>query len=137
MPSHSEHFTAMIEAVNAGDSDRFVELSEGATFVEPATGRTAQGDDLKATFLSWRTAFPDLRGEVVSVVEDGNTVAGEVTFKGTHAGTLTTADGGEIPASGKTVEQTEVLVGHYENGTLARITRYFDVLSMLRQMGAA
>jgi len=137
MPSHAEHLTAMIEALNAGDPDRFVELSEGATYHEPATGRTARDDDLKAVFVNWRTAFPDLRGEVVSVVENANTVAGEVSFTGTHSGIFATADGGQIPASGNAVEQTQVLVGHYENGILARMTRYFDALGILRQMGAA
>lgn len=78
-----------------------------------------------------------MKGTVVAATENASMFAAEIVFTGTHSGTFITVDGREIPPSGNTVEQPGAMVGHYENGTLARVVHYFDVLSMFRQMGAA
>ena len=135
MPSHVEHMNAVMDAFNDGDTSRFVELLEGATYSEPATGRSASGADLKALMDGYRAAFPDQEGTVSTAVEGSDVVAGEVRFTGTHSGPMRLADGREVAPTGNTVEQVGVMVGHYENGTLARLTYYFDALSLWRQIG--
>ena len=55
-------------------------------------------DMLRAYFV----AFPDLRHEVVDVVEAGETIAVELRIDGTHAGTMHTPNG-PIPPTGRRV----------------------------------
>jgi steroid delta-isomerase-like uncharacterized protein len=137
MSTHSDHMAALLDALGSGETDRFMELAGEGTYVSPATGRRAQGDELKAAVAGWHRAFPDMRGTIDTIVESDDAVACEVSWTGTHDGTFVTVDGREIPASGNPVTHVGALVGHYENGSLTRLTHYFDVLSMFRQMGAA
>ena len=44
------------------------------------------------------------------MIEEGDTVVGEWTYRATHTGPFVMADGTEIPATGKTVELPGVTV---------------------------
>ena len=51
---------------------------------------------------TYRLAFPDLRHEVQSSVESGDTIAIELFVRGTHTGPMQTPKG-VVPATGKSV----------------------------------
>ena len=59
----------------------------------------------------------------------------EVTWKGTHTGPLTTAEG-TIPASGKRQETPAVCVFTFEGGKINESRMYFDAMTLLNQVGA-
>ena len=64
-------------------------------------------------------AFPDLIGETTVVIEEGDTVMGEWTYRATHSGPFVIADGTEIPATGKTMELNGVTVCQITDGKFA------------------
>ncbi|HSE81900.1 MAG TPA: ester cyclase [Gaiellaceae bacterium] len=58
----------------------------------------------------------------------------EVTWKGTHTGPLTTAEGA-IPASGKPMATPGAVFYTFE-GKIKAMRQYFDSLTLLKQLGA-
>ena len=69
------------------------------------------------------------------MIETSSQVVQEVTWTGTQTGPLATPDG-EIPASGKHQSTAAVLVLDYEGDELKEYRHYFDMLSLLQQIGA-
>jgi predicted ester cyclase len=69
------------------------------------------------------------RGEL-----DGTTL--EVTWKGTHTGPLESAEG-TIPASGKRQETPAAYFFTFEGDKIQESRRYFDSMTLLKQIGAA
>jgi len=86
----------------------------------------------------WRTAFPDLRFTVDSMVAEGDSVMCEASFQGTHLGELQLIpplEGPSLPPSGKTFR-----VKHMHRFRLkeAKIVEHFavrDDLGMFKQLG--
>ena len=94
----------------------------GATF----TGRAA----IQAWFEDLFTAFPDITPELVKRHQDGNTLIDEVIFKGTHQGPFI-----GIPGTGKPVEVPASVIYEFADGAIIRESAYWDVATMLIQMG--
>jgi steroid delta-isomerase-like uncharacterized protein len=138
MPGHVDHMRSVLVAFNEGDWDRFRELvPDSAVYFESATGRTAQGDDYLELLKGWRAAFPDIAGEITMLVESGDVAVAEIQWTGTHSGTLVGPDGSTVPPSGGKLDNPAAMVNHYAGDTLTRINHYFDLLTLLRQVGAA
>ena len=72
---------------------------------------------------------------MTSAVSNGNQVALEVTWKGTHSGPLDTAEG-TIPASGKRQETPAAIFFTFEGNKIKESRHYFDSLTLLKQIGA-
>jgi steroid delta-isomerase-like uncharacterized protein len=126
-----------VDAFNDSDWERMqAGLSADARYRELGTQRKAEGaEKIVELNKGWKTAFPDAAGTVTSAVASGNMTALEVTWKGTHTGPLTTAEG-TIPASGKHQETPAVCVFEFEGGKIKESRMYFDALTLLKQIGA-
>lgn len=104
---------------------------------EVATNRKAQGQDQTlALWKGWAAAFPDSAPTFHGTSVSGNTVVLEVTWKGTHTGPLETPKG-PIAATGKRIEiracsVTEIAA---ESGKAKQTRQYFDMATMLQQLG--
>ncbi|HEX5502204.1 MAG TPA: ester cyclase [Thermomicrobiales bacterium] len=83
---------------------------------------------------AYLAAFPDLRHEVVDVVEAGDKIALELRVTGTHTGTLQTPNG-PIPATGKPVAWESVDLVTVAGGKIASWHAYYDQLAFLAQLG--
>ncbi|OFW55308.1 MAG: hypothetical protein A2146_07065 [Actinobacteria bacterium RBG_16_67_10] len=94
-----------IDAFNSGDWELMRgKFTSDSRYDELGTERKLEGPEkIVELFKGWKSAFPDVVGTVTSSVASGNKVALEVTWKGTHTGPLTMAEG-TIPASGKRQE---------------------------------
>ena len=128
------------EQINAFNNSDWEQVQAGlasdSCYNEPATERKIEGPaKIVEAFKAWKTAFPDAIGTVTSSVAHGKTAALEVTWKGTHTGPLTTAEG-TIPASGKHQETPAVCVFEFEGGKITESRMYFDALTLLKQIGA-
>jgi steroid delta-isomerase-like uncharacterized protein len=126
-----------VDAFNNGDWERLqAGLAADARYHEFATQRKVEGPEkIVELFKGWKTAFPDAAGTVTSAVGSGNTAALEVTWKGTHTGPLETAEG-TIPASGKRQETPAAIVFTFEGGKIKEDRQYFDLMTLLKQIGA-
>jgi predicted ester cyclase len=78
-------------------------------YPEALRGRDAIRDDMAALSRS----FPDLHGEVRSLLVDGSSYTFEVAISGTHQGAVATPSG-EIPPSGNRVEIRAAVFGELD-----------------------
>ena len=127
----------MIEAFNAGDMERGKKvLAANSVYDEVATQRRLQGPDaIVQSWNQWRQAMPDVKGRITNTVASANTVVQEITWEGTHTGTLN-LPGNSLPPTGKrqTTRATQVVV--FDGNKVKECRHYFDVLSLLQQLGA-
>jgi steroid delta-isomerase-like uncharacterized protein len=126
-----------IEAYNDGDWERArAVLTDDSVYDEPGTGRRVEGfDAIIELFQGWKSALPDSHGTVGDVFTCGDRVALQVTWEGTHDGSLP-IPGGEIPATGRSMSVRACQVLRISNGKIAESCQYFDMLGMLEQLGA-
>src|SRR6266849_2943185 len=126
-----------VDAFNNGDWERLqAGLAADARYHEFATQREVEGPEkIVELFKGWKTAFPDAAGTVTSAVGSGNMAALEVTWKGTHTGPLETAEG-TIPASGKRQETPAAFFLTVEGDKIKESRHYFDLMTLLKQIGA-
>jgi steroid delta-isomerase-like uncharacterized protein len=111
-------------------------LAYDSRYHELGTQRKIEGPEkIVELFKAWKSAFPDGAGTVTSTVSNGNQVALEVTWKGTHSGPLETAEG-TIPASGKHQETPAAIFFTFEGNKIKESRHYFDSLTLLKQIGA-
>ena len=115
---------------NQGDFDAFAQLTTEQFAYhlggQPPRDRAGMQQFLTAT----RTAFPDWRVDVQSLVQQGEQVAvrwrGEVTHQGPFHG---------IPATGKKVTVTGINLYRLEGDLVAEEWEETDSLGLLRQLG--
>jgi steroid delta-isomerase-like uncharacterized protein len=126
-----------VDAFNAGDWERFERtLAADVAYEETGTGRHVNGrPDYVELSRGWKTAFPDVVGEVRRVAATGDTVVQDVVWRGTHTGPLATASG-EVPATGNHVEVDGCMWYDVGAGEVTRIRHFLDVLAILQQVGA-
>lgn len=128
----------LIEAYNAGDWNRLkAVLASGAVYTEMGTQRRFRGvGRIVQAFQAWKQAIPDSKGTVTHSLARGNTVVLEVVWKGTHTGPLA-GPSGAIPPSGKRISVPAAQVITLEGGKIRQLRQYFDLLTLLEEIGAA
>ena len=123
------------ERFGAGDLDGAVALaSADCTHMGPAGPQ--DNDAWRLYGETFRTALPDAHMEIVSAIEEGDTIAIQGRFRGTHSGPLVSPQG-EIPASGNAIDMPYADFFRVKDGKLADHNVYWDQVTMLAQIGAA
>ena len=127
-----------VEAFNEGDWDRLkASLASDSVYDEAATGRRMEGPDaIVEANQGWKSAFPDASGTITGSFACGDRVVLEITWRGTQSGALPLPDGGEIPATGRSVEIQACQVMRIADGKVAENRHFFDMLGMMEQLGA-
>jgi steroid delta-isomerase-like uncharacterized protein len=111
-------------------------LAANAIYEEKGTQRSIQGpENIIEAWKGWAQAFPDSHGTVVSEFASGDTAVLEIIWRGTHTGPLQTPTG-TIPASNKPIEMPACQILRVVDGKLQSTSHYFDMLTMLTQIGA-
>jgi steroid delta-isomerase-like uncharacterized protein len=126
-----------IEAFDAGDWERQkATMTPDSIYQEFATQRRIQGvEQIIEANEGWRNAFPDAKGAVNKAVASGDTVTLEITWRGTNTGPME-GPSGAMPPSGKAVEVPAVMVLTFEGDKIRETHHYFDMMSLLQQIGA-
>ena len=127
-----------LDAFNSSDWDKArAHLSSDSIYEEYGTQRHLQGSEaIINLYQAWKTAMPDVKGNVANTYTSGNKVALELTWEGTHTGPLVTPSG-TIPASGKHQRTPGVMTLEVQGGKIQKSSNYFDMLTFLQQIGAA
>ena len=137
MAELTSHAKSVVEAFNNDDWDAARQLLGNSTYNELGTQRSLEGADaIVGALQGWKSAMPDVTGTVTSATESGQHVVLEVTWEGTQTGEMVTEQG-TIPPSGKRQKTPGAFVFEYENGELKESRNYFDLLTFLKQIGAA
>ena len=124
-----------VQLFNAGDVEGLVDLyTEDATRVTPFgtfKGRAA----IHEAASREKAAFPDRTMTVDVYVEQGDTIAVEYTFVGTHTGPLAMPDGTELPPTGKRVEFKGMELLQLRDGKAVVDHDYWDNMAIAGQLG--
>jgi steroid delta-isomerase-like uncharacterized protein len=123
---------------NAKDWSRYqTEFTDDALYDEEATHRLVKGpDEIVQAVKLWTDGFHDAKGSEVSVYAQGDTVILEILWQGTNTRRLFGALAG-VPPSGKKVKVPAVQVIRFDGDKIAEIRHYFDLMTVLEQIGAA
>jgi len=126
-----------LEAFSAGDMNRMeATVAEDGTYEELATQRSVKGrDEVVKIWTEWKQAFPDAKATIQNIFASGNRAVVEILWEGTHTGDMM-GPGGTIPASGKRIQQRASMVVTAEGNQLKEVHHYFDLMSLLQQIGA-
>jgi steroid delta-isomerase-like uncharacterized protein len=127
-----------VECFNRGDFDRFRSLLADDSYEEEfGTQRRLEGADAQVeTARAWKEAFPDAHGTIGRACVDGSTVTLEITWEGTQTGAMQTPDGQELPASNRRATVRACQVMEVEDGKIVALRHYFDLMTLLQQVGA-
>jgi steroid delta-isomerase-like uncharacterized protein len=127
----------LLAAFNAADWPRFrATLADDVVYEEAGTGRRVEGVEAYLQLCQgWKAAFPDATGAARSVLAEGETVAQELEWTGTHTGPLA-GPAGPLPASGKRIRVPATLWATVREGKARSIRHHLDVLALLQQIGA-
>ena len=127
-----------IECYNAGDFDRLRSLLADDFYEEElATKRRLEGADARVEAArAWKRSFPDEHGTITGVYTSGDTVAIELTWEGTQSGPIATPNGQVLPPSNRRITVKSVEVIEVEDGKLKALRHYFDLMTLLKQIGA-
>ena len=112
-------------------------LTADCVYDEVATARRVQGvDEVITLWQGWAAALPDSRATFENACASGNTVTLELTWRGTHTGPLA-MESGEIAPTGRSIEIRACQVIELAGSQTRSIRQYFDIATMMRQLGAA
>lgn len=123
----------LYEAFNERDLDRYAALTapEARMTVVPFGGmKVTPREHAEA----WANAFADGRIEPTNFVAQGEWVVAEFTGRGTHTGTLK-SPAGDLAATNRRAELAFIEVFRCRNGKIVEGRAYFDVASLLAQLG--
>jgi len=112
-------------------------LADNAVYVEMSTGVRGNGaDEYVKAVERWKRAFPDLTATILDAVTSGNKVVVELRWEGTHTGPLE-GPFATIPPTNKRGGVNASMNVRIENGKIVETHHYFDILSVLSQLGIA
>ena len=124
-----------VELYNAGDLDACMEL-----YAEDAVQRMHDGTFAGRAAIRERlardlTACPDAAYTVGSFVEQGDSLADEWTFAGTHTGPFSLPDGTQLPPTGKRLEIKGMELVQVRDVKIIIDNLYYDAMAVLAQLG--
>lgn len=133
-----EHLKTHLEALSASNwEDYRAGLAPEAAYEECATMQRVEGADAYVTLVqAWKRAFPDLAATLVNGFTADDTVIAEVEWRGTHRGPF---EGplGTIAPTNRSGTVKAVMISRVKDGKIVETRHYFDLLTLLRQLGIA
>ncbi len=94
-----------------------------------AHGETHGREGLKRRVTLFRTAFPDIHFAVDDLLAEGDQVAVQYTFSGTHTGQF-----GELEPTGRQISVTGILIAGVKAGKIESAISVFDSGDMMHQL---
>ncbi len=112
-------------------SPNYIEHDTGVSPVGPVADAPDTLAEEKAKVRIYRAAFPDLHFTIDDQLAGGDQVVTRWTVSGTLLGSL-----GRIPPTGKTASVKGINIDRIEHGKVVEGWSFFDMLSVLQQVGA-
>jgi steroid delta-isomerase-like uncharacterized protein len=104
-------------------------LADDMTFTNPITGASDK-EGMRSIHSTLFKAFPDIHYGVDRMIVSGNTYVMECTLTGTHQNDLM-----GIPPTNRRIELPAAFVVDMRDGYVAKWNSYFDVATLMRQLG--
>ncbi|MEJ2206338.1 MAG: ester cyclase [Gemmatimonadota bacterium] len=133
--AHEEHLRHMLECLNAGDIDGFVEglaphYVRHCQAMPPDLQEIHGRDSMAAWLRASLETFPDYREEIDWLVHEGDHVAWRTRARGTMTGAM-----GTFPGTGKTMDLMILGMHRFEGGRIAETWTAWDNVAVLTQLG--
>ena len=127
-----------LDAFANADWDAYkADFAPDVVYEELATGKRVSGHDAYVEAVKmWKTGFPDAKGTIKRFFTSGDTAIAELEWQGTNTGTLETPFG-TMPATNRKVTVQAVLIHKLENGKIVETRHFFDLMTIMRQLGLA
>jgi steroid delta-isomerase-like uncharacterized protein len=132
---------SLLDLYNSRQSDPawfdkgMVAFAADCELIDVPSGATLHGPDgYKRLMLFFAEAFPDSRVELTNAFATEDQVVLEGTWRWTTTGPLHLPSGA-IPARGRSGELRFCLVFQIRNGKFASLHSYYDMMTMLEQLG--
>jgi predicted ester cyclase len=126
------------EARSLGDVTVIDEIFAEEFVVQLGDGpRVARPDRQKHVITQWRTAFPDYQDTVIGMVAEGDRVAAQIVFSGTHTGWFEYESMGPWAPTGRSIRLDEFFVYRLAGGKIVEVAAVWDRLGFLEQLGLA
>ena len=110
-------------------------LASDAVYEEVATARRLQGlHDILTAWKGWATALPDSKASFEGAIASDDTVVLEMRWRGTHKGPLNLPSGTVDPTN-KSIDMRACQIIELKDGKTQSIRHYFDMATMLQQLG--
>ena len=110
-------------------------VAEDCELIDVPTGRTLRGlEGFKQLSLFFADGFPDSKVEITNVFATEDQAVIEFTGRGTNTGPLHMPTG-DIPPTGRYSELRFCSVNRAKSGKIVSIHSYYDVMTMLQQLG--
>lgn len=138
MNDNIDIITKHLADLSAGNWAEFrAALHADAIYEESATRQRVKGaDNYVRTIQRWKNVFPDLKATPLRTFADGDNVILELEWEGTHDG-IFEGPFGTVPPTGKQNKLRAVIVYELNGGKIQESRHYFDLLSLLVQLGVA
>jgi len=121
-----------IEEMDKGNWAIFNELlARDYVYHEPGNPKPVTREEYEQFARSLRAAFPDGRMTVEDMIAEGDKVVTRYTSSGTHKGEFM-----GIPATGKKVVCTGIIISRIDQGKIAEDWEEFDGVGFMVQLGA-
>jgi steroid delta-isomerase-like uncharacterized protein len=136
MMTRTDLVTRYLDAFNRADWETYKStLTPESLHIEPG-GMELRGPEATVEGLKvFRTAFPDLKGEVVRIVTADRDACVEILWRGTHTGPLALPTG-TIPPTGKPIVLHASKVFAFEGERISYSRHYWDMVELLTPLGA-
>jgi steroid delta-isomerase-like uncharacterized protein len=122
-----------MESENRHEFDITLETFDHPRYELIGTGDVYDGpEEVAGYFEETRTAFPDQRNELIAMHHSDDAVLVEAMLYGTHGGNFR-----GLPATGRKFEMQFLAIFVFEEDRLVCERVYFDVGTILRQLGIA
>lgn len=118
------------DGVNKGSERVIDELVASNFMTREAEMRMVGSEGFKELVGVYRTAFPDMKFTIETMVAEGDKVVVWSTFTGTHRGPLQ-----DLPATGKAVKVKDVDLFRVQDGQVVEAWSNFDQWGLMKQLG--
>ena len=135
MGAGKDLWTEAMARYNKGDLAGMAPLYTSDAVLTDPNGRFEGIEAMMAYLQAVKRAFPDDTIETSLLIEEGDTTVAEWTWHAAHTGPFVIPDGGEIPATGKTVDVPGVSVIKVRDGKIASDRDYLDNAAVMSQLG--
>jgi steroid delta-isomerase-like uncharacterized protein len=128
----------LVDAFNTSDWERTGKLlPSDSVYSELGTERQIRGSgQIIEAMKGWKQAMPDVKGTVTNALASGKKVSLEVTWQGTQTGPFV-GPSGTIPPTGKRQVTPAAWIFDFDGDKILESRHYFDMLTFLKQIGAA
>lgn len=124
-------FDAAIEAWNAGDLDRYLEMYDEAILLHGYGDEPMTKPEVSGMYRGMFDAIGDIHLDIHDVVESGEKLVARATLNGTHTGEMF-----GVPGTGTPISQGVITILRFADGRCVERWSVADTLAVLLQIGA-